>query len=598
MVSAYAESEREREALQLLSRMRADGVEPNNYTYVGLLKACASFSDLETGRALHVEVCRNGYSSDIFVANTLLRMYTRCGAVLEAENVFESLVQRDVVSWNVMLTAYVEHEEEKKALRLYRQMQNDSIDPDQLTFALILQVCTTLAENSHSMEDNGLKITCLKVGQTLHAIMRRKNILFLDIVVGNTLITMYCKCGTLYQAESMFKEMQRRDLVSWNAMLSAYIEHGQADHALRFYCVMQQEGQIPDQLTYVFALQACGILAQERIFNTKKERVNRDTALKIGQALHSDACRRGFLSDAIVSNAVVTMYGKCGTLAETEEAFRSLSQWDTASFNSLLSVYVEHGWGEIALFLYREMCRQQVILDELTFLCLLQGCSEAGSLALSLQLHFDVVAMGYDTSPLLVTTILHSHGNCASISDGKATFEFLQEPDGVTWNALADVYAGEGSWFPSICIHDEARLSGIEPTSAPFTSALTACCHNGLVHEGIQYFCSIETDYNLTVDEKHFGIIVDLLGRAGAFKHLEKFLLVWSIQADLTIWLSLLGACKTHANLALAKYAFSQAVSLHPKHPTAYVLMANIYDDVGMQYDSLETDELRCIECI
>lgn len=595
MAAAYAASDRGHEALGMLQQMRNDGIEPNHYTYVALLKACGSLYDLDSGKKIHADTCRNGHAFDPFVGNTLVSMYAKCGAVFEAEKVFEALAQRDVVSWNAMLSAYVEQGEGDKALRLYRQMQTDGIDPDELTFAVALQACTTLTEKEENMclKEDGTKAVCLEIGQAIHADLRKRKIFWSDIVIGNTLVSMYCKCGNISQAESMFFELPKRDVISWNAMLSAYVEYGQADIALQFYNKMQEEGGIPDQLTVVFALQACGILAEKKEANMPKGLTNKRVSLKIGQAIHSDACRRGFALDAVIGNALVTMYGKCGTFTETEDLFSLLSERDTVSWNALLSVYVEQGWGEKALHLYKLMQRQDAALDYLTLVLLLQACTETGNLALCMQLHFDIITSGCDGLPSVVATLLHSYGNCASVPNGKAIFDNLQEPDVVSWNALADGYAGKGEWLPSLCVHEEARLVGIEPAEVPFTSALLACCHSGLVHEGVQYFKSMGRDFEITSNVKHVGIMVDLLGRAGALKQVEELLHGMPMQADLTIWLSLLGACRTHANIDLARHAFTQAVNLQPKHPTAYVLMTNIYNDAELQEYADEVQILR-----
>ncbi|MCO5560263.1 hypothetical protein L7F22_013874 [Adiantum nelumboides] len=595
IVAAYAESDRAQEALCLLSQMRADGIEPNHYTYVASLKACGSLSDLDFGKKLHADTCRNGYVVDPFVGNTLVSMYAKCGSVLEAENVFEALAQKDIVSWNAMLSAYAEQGEGDKALRLYRQMHADGIEPDGLTFAVALQACSTLTEKEKKpgIKDDDIKSLCLKIGQGLHADVCRSYNIWSDIVIGNTLISMYCKCGNVPQAESIFVELPKRDVVSWNAMLSAYVKHGQAENALRFYNKMQQEGVLPDQLTFVSAIQACSTFADKKEADIPKGQKNNRVSFKIGQAIYTDACKRGFASDMMIGNALVTLYGKCGTFSETEDLFSLLSERDTVSWNALLSVYVDQGWGEKALHLYRYMEKQQVILDDLTLVYLLQACTATGNLALFMQLHFDIIALGYDKLASVVATLLHSYGNCASIRNGKAILDNLKEPDVVSWNALADGYAGKGNWLPSLGIHEEARLAGIQPTALTFTSALLACCHCGRVQEGVEYYMSMGFDFKIAPDTKHFGIMVDLLGRAGALKQVEELLSRMPMQADLTIWLSLLGACRTHAHVDLVRHAFTQAVSLQPKHPTAYVLMANIYDNAGLQDHAADVQIFR-----
>lgn len=139
------------------------------------------------------------------------------------------------------------------------------------------------------------------------------------------------------------------------------------------------------------------------------------------------------------------------------------------------------------------------------------------------------------------------------------------------------VHAGDESY--SLCMLEKMKLTGLKPDKVTCTSVLSACSHSGLVVEGLEYMSS---DIGTIRECTHFNILVDLLGRAGDFKRLECLVKGVPIEADLSIWLSVLGACSTHGNLELAKLAFDRAVLMEPNQASVYVLMSNVYAEAGL----------------
>ena len=599
LISSYVDSDRGEDALYMWKCMCNEGIFPNHYTFVSLFKACATIPDLGQGMELHVDACKQGFSCDHLVGNTIVSMYGKCGAIAEAENVFVSLNQRDIVSWNVILSIYTEQQERPETVfQLYIQMQREGICPDQWTFAIMLHACASFSCNISytstfrfqeegvpiDMSSKSIRLVSLDIGQALHADARKKGCMS-DILVGNTLLHLLGKCGTVQQAETMFVGLSERDVVTWNVMLSAYIDQGQAVKPLQLYLKLQEEGESPDQLTFLLLFQACGILAdmKEASLSEKKEHTMKEISLKIGQALHDDACRRGFTADVVMVNALVTMYGKCGTIAELENLFCMLSHRDIVTWNTMLSAYAKQGLGERALKLYDKLKTELVMVDDVTLTSVLQACGETGNLELCKQLQFEIVSMSYDKKPSVVATLIHSYGSCASVIEAIRTFNELRVPDTVTWNAYITSHGSGDNRKATLNLFEELKLESTTPSVESFIIMLTYCCRTGLVCEGIECFNSMITCYGIRPNIKHYGIMVDLLGRAGDFRKVEKMLAFMPIQADLTVWLSLLGACRTHMNLDLAQQAFQNALDLQSTHPTAYILLSNIYEDAEIQ---------------
>lgn len=595
IISAHVERGSWQQALQMHRYMHAEGIEPDSHTFVHLFKACGSLPDLARGKEFHADAHKKGLASVIFVGNTIVSMYGKCGAVLEAEDVFRTLSPPNVVSWNAMLSVLVEQGQGERALLLCRQMQKEAVTPNLLTYVTTLQACGILSEKNDELilEGKSLKVISLNIGQSLHVDAKR-NGYAADVLVGTTLVSMYKKCRLLSTAESVFVTMNQRNMVSWTAMISAYVEHGHGDRALCFYRQMQVEGMSPNQLTYLFALQACGLIS-ERIFVLNGVSMKM-IALEIGRGLHTDACRDGFLADPSICSSLLSVYGKCGALEEAEGLFNTLTERNVVSWTAMLSAYVEHGQGKKALQLYKLMQEEGVTLDVVILLCVLQACSETGCLQTIEKLHFELVSAGHDCLPSAAATLIHAYGGCASMANAQAVFDRSDEPNVVLWNACLAGHAGEGNILAILQMFEKLRLSGLEPDEVTFSAILAICSYIGDIVLGLQSFISMIHDNSIYPDLRHYGIMVDLLGRAGSFNGVENMLTRMSMQADFTIWSSLLSACRIHCNVELATQAFDEAVKLQPKRALAYVMMSNIYADAGLHERAAEVEKIRLRE--
>eukprot|EP00250_Pteridium_aquilinum_P004607 c14815_g1_i2 orf=195-2444(-) len=587
IISAYADAGYGSKALEMYLCMQEDGLDPDAYTFVSLFKACGSIPDLEQGKKLHAEARAKGFVFDVFVGNTLVSMYGKCGAIGEAEEVFCGLSQRDRVSWNAMISAYVEQGHASKALKLYRQMQHEGKSPDSHTVMFVLRACSIFVaeteDSCHRSQHKGSATEkLLEIGKCLHAVARKKGFSH-NLFISNTLVNMYGKCRAIREAEDVLSVLSQRDVVTWTAMLSACIEKGQGEMALHMYRRMQEEGVMPDQVTFVMAIQACATIAETAEALVVQGKSRKIMSLEIGKALHADAQRNDFASDLIVGNALLNLYGKCRAVQEAEEVFGVLTQRDIVSWCAMLSSYIEDGHGDKALWLYRQMQDQGLTLNDVAFVCILQACRQTGSLEICKHLHFELVSIEFDEDPSVAATLIHAYGSCANMVDAQDFFEQLSKADFVLWTACIAGHAEEGNYFASLDMLEKLKLVSIKPDNVVFASALSACNHTGLVDEALKIFQSMKRDYDITPNAKHCGIVIDLLGRAGDFKRVENMLGLMKMQVDSTIWLGLLGACSKHANLELAEQAFRNAVSLQPKEVTAYILMSNIYADVGLQ---------------
>ena len=239
-------SDRKEEAIQLYYRMFEQGiVMPDKHTFPFVLKACAYLFALFVGKQVHAHVLKLGYDSDVYINNSLIHLYGTCGCLDVAEKVFVKMPERSVVSWNVMIDAYVQLGEFDTALKLFREMQN-MFEPDGYTMQSVISACAGLG--------------ALALGMWAHACALRKGgaDMLNDVLVNNCLVDMYCKCGSWEIAQQVFERMPKRDVNSWNSMILGLGMHGKAEAALEYFVRMvRMERIVPDSITFVGVLSAC-----------------------------------------------------------------------------------------------------------------------------------------------------------------------------------------------------------------------------------------------------------------------------------------------------------------------------------------------------
>ncbi|KAH7296611.1 hypothetical protein KP509_26G030400 [Ceratopteris richardii] len=507
-------------------------------------------------------------------------MYGKCGFIADAEFVFQSLSERVIASWNAMIAVYVDQGHERKALQLFRQMWEDGIGPNKYTFASVLLACGSAIEryDDRVLDGSFSKLLLFEIGQALHAYARNLDLATEPYVI-TALLNLYGKGGTIKEVENTFTQCLHHDVVLWSSVLYAYVDQGHGVHALLFFQEMQRRGIEPDQHTFVIVLQACGIIAEQEKGLLFEEQLVKVMSLDIARALHNDARRRGFISDSFVCNILINVYGKCGSIKEAEDIFSGMPVRDIVTSTSMLTALVEQGNGYKAFLFYKQMLEEDTMVNDINLLCILQGCVEAGSIEMCRELHFVVASAELDIDIPLAATVMNAYGSCASMVDAEVVLEGLSHPDIVPWSVCIAGHAEGLECFASLRVFEESQCLGICCDEAAFASVIASCSRGGLVDHGLLYFVSLGRNYQITPGVKHYGCVIDLLARAGAFNKVKRILDIMPVNPDLNLLLSLLSACRLHGNVELGQWAFENAVRLQPTQTAAYALMSNMCCD-------------------
>jgi pentatricopeptide repeat protein len=246
VLNALVESRRWAEAVDVLGRMVDECVVWDSVTYVSVMGLCGQIRDLRLGLQVHPQLLKGGLMFDVFVGSMLVDMYGKCGDVLNARKVFDGLQNRNVVVWTSLMTAYLQNGDFEETLNLLTCMDQEGTMANEFTFAVLLNACAGIAT--------------LKHGDILHARVEKlgfKN----RVIVGNGLINMYSKSGSIDSSYNVFFDMMHRDIITWNAMICGYSQHGLGKQALLVFQDMVSTGECPNHVTFVGVLSACAHLA-------------------------------------------------------------------------------------------------------------------------------------------------------------------------------------------------------------------------------------------------------------------------------------------------------------------------------------------------
>ena len=226
----------EEKAVSLFERMQMEGTQPNVVTVTSALKACGH---LDIGRKIHAYIVGHGLESDKIVGSSLINMYDKCKSIKDVSIMFERLQNKEVVTWNSLITSYLEHEQEHYALELFQQMKMRGIERNTITFINALKACIKLGD--------------LEQGMHIHSSMIEVG-LESDVYAGSSLINMYAKCGCLKDAQAAFGTLPKQNVVTWSAIISGFCQCGQGKEAFQYYKQMKQEGAMANTITFVVIL--------------------------------------------------------------------------------------------------------------------------------------------------------------------------------------------------------------------------------------------------------------------------------------------------------------------------------------------------------
>ncbi|XP_020679822.1 pentatricopeptide repeat-containing protein At2g46050, mitochondrial [Dendrobium catenatum] len=243
MVCCHAFNGYEKDAYKVFECMRLQGLAGDGFTFSVLFNSCGTLGCLVLGKQTHGLAVRMGLLDvDVVVCTSLLDMYAKCGAIDDARKLFDSMLVRNVVSWNAMIVGYGHCSQGEDAIKVLVDMLRGCCKPDELTLSSVLSSCASLAAAIESEQVHGFAV---------------KNGLQTFISVGNALIISYAKSGSINDAYKCFCSVSERNLVTWTSMICSFAFHGFAARAIGLFEGMLRGGGRPDSIAFVGVVSAC-----------------------------------------------------------------------------------------------------------------------------------------------------------------------------------------------------------------------------------------------------------------------------------------------------------------------------------------------------
>ncbi|KAL1346673.1 hypothetical protein HN51_020264 [Arachis hypogaea] len=231
-----------KEAVGLFRELLEVGVKPDNFTLVRVLYSCSQLGDLASGEWIDKYITESGFHRNVFVLTSLVDMYAKCGSMEKARQVFDGMVERDIVCWSAMIQGYASNGLPKEALDLFFEMQRENLRPDCYAMVGVLSACARLG--------------ALELGNWAKGLLDADEFLS-NPVLGTALIDFYAKCGSIAQAVDIFRMMKGKDHVVFNAIISGLAMNGHVRATFGVFGQMEKYGIQPDGNTFVGLLCGC-----------------------------------------------------------------------------------------------------------------------------------------------------------------------------------------------------------------------------------------------------------------------------------------------------------------------------------------------------
>ncbi|KAL5975214.1 hypothetical protein ACLOJK_031893 [Asimina triloba] len=522
LIGMYCREGWNEKALLGYREMLENGSWPDNFVVPNALKACSAVGLIGFGKGIHGYVLKTGYASCIFVASSLVDMYGKCGVLDDAMKVFKEMPEKNPVAWNSMIAGYFQNGQNQKAMEVFYDMRVEGIEPTRVSIASFLS--------------SSANLEALDAGRQGHALAILSG-LALDNILGSALMNFYSKVGLVEDMELIFNKMVERDVVSWNLLLSGYIQDEQIGNFFETCHQMRSEGLRFDSVTLSSIFSACA----------------HSQNLEIGKEGHGYSIRNNLESDLAVVSSIISMYAKCERIDYARMIFDNAKKRDQVMWNTIIAAYAQLGLSGEALKLFYHMQLEgvpanivswnSVILgfmrngqvdkaedmfsqmqftgvqpNLVTWTTMISGFAQNGfwykailsfkqmqdvglrpktlsivgvlsastnmaSLYYGEAIHGYVIRHGMCLSLSVVTSLVHMYSICGSISLAERVFEMASSRETSLYNTMIHGYALHGETKKVLALFARMKEEGNVPDEITFANVLFACSHAGLVDE-------------------------------------------------------------------------------------------------------------------
>lgn len=389
--------------------MRRECVQPNDFTFPCVFKAVASLHMPIAGKQVHGLALKAGLIYDVFVGCSAFDMYSKTGLKEEAMKVFNEIPEKNLATWNAYISNAVLDGHPRNAIDAFIEFRRAGGEPNSITFCAFLNAC------SDSFR--------LELGRQLHGFVVKWGFDG-NVSVCNGLVDFYGKCREIGSAEMLFDGMKEKNGVSWCSMVAVFVQNDEDEKACELFLRARKEGVEPKDFMVSSVLSACAGMA----------------GLELGRSVHALAVKACVEGNIFVSSALVDMYGKCGSIEDSERVFNEMPERNLVCWNAMIGGYAHQGLADMALALFEEIASERfdVRPNYVTLVCVLAACSRAGAVKMGMQIFQSMRGKyGIEPGPEHYACMVDLLGRAGLV---ERAYEFIKEmpmhPTISIWGAL------------------------------------------------------------------------------------------------------------------------------------------------------------------
>lgn len=515
------------EAISLFKQMQDEGLKPNSRSVVALLSACREVSELRSGLEIHAYGLRNGLLDlDAHVGTALIGFYLRFD-IRMSRLTFDSMLVRNVVSSNAIMTGYVDIGEYSMALELFVQMLVDGIKLDSVSMLVGIQACAKigsmeLAKQFHQM---AVKFSCSN-----------------DLFVVNALLNMYSECGCLELARALFETVPNRDVALWNSMICAYIEYGFYEESMSLFLKMRTEGIMEEERTIYIMLSLCEELSE---------------GLREGKSLHALARKSGVEMDVSLGNTLLSMYAEFNCVESVQKVFAEMKGSDVISWNILIRALACNGLSDEAWKIFGVMRESETKPNSHTIISVLATFEDETCVNTVRAIHGFVMKHGIEVDLSLSTALTDIYMNSGDEAAAGTLFEGCPQRDVISWNAMIGGYVRNNESNKAQFLFNR-MISEVKPNSVTIISILSSCTQVASLPLGqCLHAYAIRRHFSFGFDLSLANAFISMYARSGSMKNAEKIFKSLPIR-NIISWNALITGYSMHGHGEDAILVFRQ----------------------------------------
>jgi pentatricopeptide repeat protein len=424
----------------------------------------------------NVKISENGRNGNVKAAETIfntmsqknivtwtamITVYAQNGQILKARKLFDEMPERTTASYNAMISAYIRNGcNVTKAYELFNSFNDrNAVSYSAMIMGFVKARKFRLAEKIYHEApiefrdpvcSNALINGYLKMGETNEALMVFENVRESerDVVSWSAMVGGLCRDGKVSYARILFDRMPERNVVSWSAMIDGYMEKGLYENGFCLFLDMRREGVVEvNSTTMTIMVKGCGNCG----------------GVKEGMQIHGLVSRLGFEFGSVLTNTIITMYSLFGCTDMANKVFCAMGNKDLVSWNSLISGYIYNNEVDAAYGVFESMPEKDLI----SWTAMIRGFAKEGRIGKAIEL-----------------------------------FDMLKEKDDFVWTVIISGFVSNEEYEEALCWYVRMNQEGCRPNPLTISSVLAASANLVALNEGLQihsHVLKMNLEYDLSI---------------------------------------------------------------------------------------------------